>query len=243
MKMIKTILVDDEPYALKNLATLLEKYCPHIHVCDTACDVDEALEKIYITKPHLVILDIELDGSNSFEILDRLQSRNFEIIFITAHDEFGIKAIKHDATDYLLKPIDKLELIQAVEKATEKINRRHAALPATHEHAPYTRLALPTGDGLLFVDLEKIMYCESEGRYTWFYVSDGNKKIMVSKNLGEYENMLPADTFVRIHHHCIINLHFVEKYVRGRGGYVVMRNGQPLNVSARKKDDFLQRLG
>lgn len=243
MKMIKTILVDDEPYALKNLATMLEKYCPRIHVADTACDVHEALEKIYITKPALVILDIELDGSSSFEILERLKNRHFEIVFITAHDEFGIKAVKHDATDYILKPIDRLELIQAMDKVAEKIDKKNTAPATMPEPATHTRLALPTGEGLLFVNTEQVMYCESEGRYTRFHLADGNKKIMVCRNLGEYENMLPPDMFVRIHHHCIINLHFVEKYVRGRGGYVVMRNGEHLNVSARRKDDFLQRLG
>jgi two-component system LytT family response regulator len=240
--MINTILIDDEPLALKHLASLIGKYCQQLSVQATADSVTEGLNQLNHFKPELVFLDIELAGSNSFELLHQVNSLSFEKIFVTAYDNFGIQAIKHDASDYVLKPIDKTELIDAVVKAEKKIytKRMLAQQQAMDQRGstPNNRIALPTIDGLLFIDMNKILYCESEGRYTRFYMAENEKKILISKNIGEYEMLLPQKTFVRIHNHYIVNLSYVEKYVKGRGGYVVLTNGKMLEVSVRKKDDF-----
>ncbi|HTN17549.1 MAG TPA: LytTR family DNA-binding domain-containing protein [Chitinophagaceae bacterium] len=236
--MIQAILIDDEPFALKNLQSVLEKYCPQVMVSATAASVTDGLEKIRKLKPDLVFLDIELSGQNSFELLDQLSEPDFEKIFVTAHSHFGIQAVKHNASDYVLKPIDKAELIDAVDKAERRIYTRRI-LREQQAYIKNNRLALPTLEGLLFVDLNKVMYCESDGRYTRFYLTAQEKKILVSKNIGEYEVILPAAKFVRIHSQYIVNLDHVEKYLKGRGGSVVLSNGTELEVSARKKDHFL----
>ena len=246
--MIRTLLVDDEPLALKHLTAIIGKQAPELEIVATATSVTEALEKIKLCNPDLVFLDIELSGETSFEILSALKYRHFEIIFITAHDQFGIQAVKQDATDYILKPINKTELIKAIEKVSKKIEDKKLRSPVETPSFETTkntlsRLALPTLEGLLFVDISNLMYCESEGRYTRFYMADENKKILVSKNLGEYESLLPANTFIRIHHHTLVNINFVDKYIKGRGGYVVLKNGQTLAVSSRKKDTFFDKLG
>jgi two-component system, LytTR family, response regulator len=244
--MIHTILIDDEPIALKHLTAIISKNCPQLNIKATASSVEEGIELIKQMRPDLVFLDIELSGHNSFELLQQIPNLSFEKIFVTAYDQFGIQAIKYGASDYILKPIDKAEFIEAVEKVATKIyakrveaNRHHSIDQAT----PHSnRLSLPTIDGLIFIDIPKIMYCESEGRYTRFYVAESNKKILVSKNIGEYEALLPPQNFVRIHSHYIVNLAYVERYVKGRGGYVVLTDGKMLEVSARKKDDFLSKL-
>lgn len=236
--MIQVILIDDEPFALKNLQALLGKYCPQLTVAATAASVADGLEKIQALKPDLVFLDIELSGQSSFELLDQLAAPDFEKIFVTAHSHFGIQAVKHDASDYILKPIDRAELIDAVEKAERKIYARRM-LREQQGYIKNNRIALPTLEGLLFVDLGRILYCASEGRYTRFYLASPEKKIIVSKNIGEYELILPAARFVRIHSHYIVNLDYVERYLKGRGGSVVLSNGTELEVSARKKDHFL----
>lgn len=240
--MISTILIDDEPLALKNLASLISKYCPQLNVQATAVSLSEGLEQLNCFKPELVFLDIELAGNNSFELLSQADSLDFEKIFVTAYNQFGIQAIKHDASDYVLKPINKTELFDAIAKAEKKIYAKRMLVRqhATDNPVPIqnNRIALPTIDGLLFIDVNKILYCESEGRYTRFYMAENEKKILISKNIGEYEILLPQKTFVRIHSHYIVNLNYVEKYVKGRGGYVILTNGKTLEVSARKKDDF-----
>jgi two-component system LytT family response regulator len=239
--MISTILIDDEPLALKNLASLIGKHCPQLNVQATATSATEGLEQLNYFKPELVFLDIELAGNNSFELLNQANTLDFEKIFVTAYDQFGIQAIKHGASDYVLKPINKMELFDAIAKAEKKIyiKRRLARQDSTERpESTNNRIALPTIDGLLFIDVNKILYCESEGRYTRFYMAEHEKKILISKNIGEYELLLPQKTFVRIHSHYIVNLSYVEKYVKGRGGYVILTNGKMLEVSARKKDDF-----
>lgn len=238
--MISTFLVDDEPIAIKHLAALIGKHCPQLEIVGTASSVEEAALQIAALKPGLVLLDIELAGQNSFDLLERFQHRPYEVIFVTAHDNFGIRALKQGAADYLLKPVNKTELALAAEKVAEKIYKKRtaAAISEKNEAACPARLALPAADGLLLIDTSRIMYCESEGRYTRFY-TNGNKKILVTRNLGAYEALLLPPLFIRIHHHCIINLSYVERYVNGRGGYVIMQNGTTLPVSSRRKDDFL----
>ncbi len=240
--MITTLIIEDEPLSVKYLEGIITRSCPMLTVVGTACSVADAFEQIHRLKPDLVFLDIELAGQSSFDLLRQLPHAGFEIIFVTAHDTFGIQAVKHNAADYILKPVNKIEFLNAVEKVSKRIHAKRPGAPAANLKASPARLALPSMQGLILVDLDKIAYCESEGRYTRFYFADGNKKILVSKNLGEYEAILPPDLFVRIHHHAIVNMLYVCKYVKGRGGYVVMTDGKQLPVSIRKKELFLEWL-
>jgi two-component system, LytTR family, response regulator len=247
--MIPVIIVDDEPLAQKHMQSLVRRYCSQLDIKAIAASVDEALEQILLHQPGLVFLDIELAGQNSFELLQQIRNRQFEVIFVTAHAEFGIQALKQDAADYILKPVNKMDLINAVDTALERLNKRkvlrhrEAAPAAGNSVQERQRIALPTLEGLQLIQVQQIMYCAAEGRYTHFYMSGNPKGILVSRNLGEYEAVLPQGNFVRIHHHYIVNINFVERYVKGRGGYVVMQNGKALEVSSRKKDAFFERLG
>lgn len=245
--MINTIVIEDEPVALKHLIAILQKNYSELKIVATAGDVGESLQKIKEHAPDLVLMDIELGGESSFEILEQQTTRNYEVIFVTAHDEFGIKALKNNAVDYVLKPINKAELRAAVDKALIRIaqGKGHTkGAEDVHEKpkAKNEKIGLPTLEGLVFIEIEKIMYCESDGRYTSFYIKGKDKRVLVSKNIGEFEKSLEINNFVRIHHHTLVNLRYIEKYVKGRGGYVVLSNGTILQVSSRKRDELLERM-
>lgn len=244
--MIKTILVDDEPLALKNLSLMLANYAAEIEIVAAVANIDDAVEQICLHQPDLVFLDIELDGKNSFELLEQFPAHAFEVIFVTAYKDYGIRAVKEGALDYILKPINKVELFNAVQKIQNRINKTKNIAPSlvASTEIKTAKISLPTTDGLIFVETSSIIYCESEGRYTRFYL-DTNKeqnKIIVSKNMGEYETILSAELFIRIHHHYIINVNYIVRYIKGSGGTVVMTNGAELPVSKRKKDDFFKKI-
>lgn len=241
MSKVKTILVDDEPISTKHLKAMLSKNCADIDIVATANNIDDALEKIYTLKPDLIFLDIELGGESGFDLLKKCTVKKFEVIFVTAHSQFGIDAVKAHALDYILKPINKVELLMAVENAMQIIQEKKLHIVKGNTEKHHTRLSLPTMEGLLFIEITDIVFIESEGRYSRFHLSN-NTKLLVSKNLGEYEKELEQKGFARIHHSYIVNLSYVEKYIRGRGGYVILKNGQSLEVSSRKKEDFIGKL-
>lgn len=241
MKTIKTLLVDDEPLALSHLEGILKKDCKELDIVGTACHIEEALEKILVLKPDLIFLDIELGGASGFDLLKKCPAKNFEVIFVTAHNHFGIEAVKNQALDYVLKPIVKLELLMAVETAVKIIASKSNNNSSEFLPKFISRISLPTMDGLIIIETENIIFLESERRYTRFHMADGVKHL-VSRNLGEYEEELEKKGFARIHNSYIVNLAYVARYIKGRGGYVVLKNGQSLEVSHRKKDDFLDKL-
>ncbi len=240
MTKIKTLLIDDEPISIRHLKSILVKSCPEIEVVATSNHIEDALEKILTIRPDLIFLDIELGGENGFDLLKNYVTKKFEVIFVTAHNQFGIEAVKAHALDYILKPINKTELLIAVANAVDIIQAKKGnTLPASVRTG--SRLSLPTMEGIIFVEMNEIIFIESEGRYSRFHLNN-NTRILVSRNLGEYEEDLEKKGFARIHHSYIVNLSFVEKYIRGRGGYVVLKNGKSLEVSTRKKDDFFEKL-
>lgn len=240
MNKIKTLIVDDEPISQKHLTSILQQYCPDLQVVNVASDADEALEKILMEKPALVFLDIELGGESGFDVLKKCANKNFEVIFVTAHNQFGIDAVKAHAFDYILKPINKVELLLSVENVVQLI-RSKTNTQAISKEKTSSRMSIPTMEGITFIELNDIMFIEAEGRYSKFYLTN-NSKVVASKNMGEFEVELEHKGFARIHHSYMVNLHFVEKYIKGRGGYVVLKNGKTLEVSIRKKDDFFDKL-
>jgi len=186
---------------------------------------------------------------NGFLMLQELQFRNFELIFTTAYDHYAIKAIRFSALDYLMKPIEIEELKLAVERAAAKKEHRapnhqlelllENVLP---KKVSFQRLAIPTAEGLQFIKLNEIIYLEANINYTYFHLS-GNQRYIACRTLKDFEEMLPADTFIRIHNSHIINKNFAEKYIRGEGGQVVLSNGAILDVAKRKKAEFLKAIG
>ena len=199
-------------------------------------------------KPDLIFLDIEMPWMSGFEMLDVLDEIHFSVIFTTAHDQFAAKAFRISAVDYLLKPIDANDLKEAVKKAQQKVEQQQRQanienlLRNIKQPSSQQKIALPYRDGYEFVEVTHIIYCQAEGAYTKVFL-DNKKYIVVSKTLGDIEELLPADLFQRIHHSTVVNLDYVTHFVRSDGGYVKLQTGESLIVSKSKKEAVMERLG
>jgi two-component system, LytTR family, response regulator len=242
------IIIDDELSGREVLKKLLELHCPDITVLKTLNSIESGLKSILEDKPELVFLDIQMPNASGFDLLNQLQKIEFEIIFVTAHDNYAIKAFKYSAIDYLLKPIKVSELIDSVDKAKEKMNNNQSRdnvkfmlekISPTKKTFLNNKILLPTLGGYNIIDISEIVYCNSESNYTRFHFIDG-KTLMVSKTLKEFESLLLENYFFRIHRSYIINLNCIAKYNKGKGGEVVMKDGAVLEVSREKKDEFLK---
>jgi two-component system LytT family response regulator len=244
--MLKSVIVDDEPKSRENLQIVLQDFVSNVTVDALCGTIDEAIAAIHKIKPDIVFLDIEMQQETGFDLLNRLPEIDFEVIFITAYSEYAIKAIKFSAIDYLLKPIDIEELKDAVQRVMQKregrtsrrlqILRDNLSTPAREK----LKIALPTPHGIIFTGIENILYCEASSNYTVLYTSDG-REYVASKTLKEYEDLLTDYNFFRIHHSYLVNICAIKKYVKGDGGHVVLKNDVSLDVSKRKKVDFLYR--
>jgi two-component system, LytTR family, response regulator len=247
LKNIKTILVDDEANNLQFLQSLLKGHCPSLQVLETASSAADGLLMIQELHPQLVFMDVDMPGMTGFEVLKKLEPLSFEVIFVTAYNQYAMEAFEYNAVAYITKPIVTEKLVAAVEKAIIKIEEKKytehifSLLENVHQKNEHDKIALPTLQGLQFVKLSQICYIESSGNYSNFLLAD-NSKIMVSRQLGEYEKLLPADNFVRIHDKHIINLTCIKEYIKGSGGEVILENGARLTVAARRKDELLSRF-
>jgi len=248
MKNISCIILDDESRNTKLLKNLLAEYCPQVQVLATDTDAQKGLELIKELQPQLVFLDIEMPHINGFEMLKKLEPLNFEVIFVTAYSHYAIEAFEHHAIGYLTKPINTEKLMLAVNSAAERTEEKafsknlFTLIESTAKPLSGQKIPLSTSSGLAFVKLADIMYCESNGNYTTFYLTGNSKPILVSRQLGEYEKLLPDTEFTRIHDKFIINLSFIKEYLKGSGGDVVLENGKELPVASRRKEDFLARF-
>lgn len=246
--MLKAVIVDDELKSRESLKKMLSAFCNGVEVLASCPNVAEGLEAIDRVKPDVVFVDVRMQGETGFDLLAQLKSVNFEIIFTTAYSEYAIKAIKFSAIDYLLKPIDVDELINAVAKVSSRksgdiVERIKQLIQNTAVNNPADyKLALPTAEGLAFVNVKEVVYLKASGSYTEIVMKDGQKHL-VSRHLKEYDEVLADQNFFRIHHSALINVNFIRNYVRGDGGYVVMSDGTSLDVSRRKKEAFLERIG
>ncbi|MGN6420308.1 MAG: LytR/AlgR family response regulator transcription factor [Pseudobacter sp.] len=246
--MIKSIIVDDEPNSVEALHELLIRYCPVVSVTATADNITTARELILHHQPDLLFIDIEMPFGNAFDLLNNLPAITFEVIFVTAFDNYALNAIKLSALDYLLKPVSIKELQAAVKKAEEKVKSKN--ISGRIENLLYNlkspqtsskRLALPTFEGLIFLDTDDFVRLEASNNYTLIFLKD-KSKIIVSRPLKEFESLLDMTSFSRVHHSHIINHNYIRKYHRGRGGYVEMEDGSSIEVSTRKKDEFLSKF-
>jgi two-component system LytT family response regulator len=246
--MLNCIIVDDELKSRESLKILIEDFCEGVIVKALCQNVSEAILAIDVHKPDVVFLDIQLQRETGFDLLSQLKNVDFEVIFTTAFSEYAIKAFKYSAIDYLLKPIDieelKLALAKVEKRKGHSLGDRLQQLLQNLKAGTSDnyKLALPTADGLVFVKVSEILYCEAASNYTEIVLLD-NRKYIVSRTLKEYEDMLAEQNFYRIHHSYLINLNEIKKYVRGEGGYVIMNNDKSLDVSKRKKEGFLSRIG
>lgn len=245
--MTNCIIIDDEPRNVSILEKLIQSYCPHVTVTGSADNAVSAIQAIRKLRPQLVFLDIEMPGGNAFDLLDKLMPVAFEVIFVTAFDHYAVKAFRYSALDYLLKPIDIDDLQLAIEKAGKRpreqdINQRleHFIGHVSNKHS-FSKIALRTKDGLLFYAFEEILYCVAAGAYTRFTFT-GGESLLVTGSLLSFENTLPAEIFCRVHDANLINLNYIKKYYNGKGGYVEMTDGKTIEVSSRKRAEFLNRI-
>lgn len=243
--MIKAIIVDDEMKSQSLLFKLLERFCPDVEVIGFACNVKTAVELINQENPELVFLDISMPDGDGFEVLEQVNSRNFEVVFTTAYNEYALKAIKFSALHYLLKPINYVELKDAVERfkdskkdinLDEKFKVLYESLRNEHK-----KIILPTANGLRIVELDDIIRCEANGSYTDFFL-ENKDDLMVSKPLSNFMDILPDYLFCRVHSKHLVNLNCVDQYIKGRGGRIILKDGKEIEVSEGKKKEFIESL-
>ena len=246
--MIKVIIVENEQAIADSFVTLINKLFNDIEIIDVCDNVNTAVMSIKKNSPDLVFLDIELNnGETSFDILKQIPNVNFEIIFATAYDKYAVQAIKFSALDYLLKPVTEEDLTDAIYRFKQKKNsfnpKQLETLFANLQRGPVmSQVALPTMNGLDFVAVENILYCQGEGSQTAAYLKTQTLPIILSKTLKECEELLNSNGFYRIHKSYLINLNHIKKYIKGKDGQVVMSNDRTLEVSRNYKDAFLEHL-
>jgi two-component system LytT family response regulator len=243
---MKAVIIDDEKRTRELIAKLIESFELGIETFPVGENVTSGLKAIEEIKPDIVFLDIQMPDGTGFDLLKMIPQKTFEVIFITAHEEFAIKAIKFSALDYILKPIDPEELKKSIEKAIESIDHKREdsqfeALQQNIQPSQKRRLVLKTQESVHVVDLDKIIRCEADRNYTSFYLVD-HKKILVSKTLKDYETLLTGHNFLRVQQSHLVNLDFVDRYDKAHGGTVIMKDGSEVPISPAKRDIFFKIL-
>lgn len=245
--MLRATIIDDEPYCCEILAAMLESDCPDINIVSICNNGTDGLAAIRQHSPDIVFLDVEMPKMNGFEMLEQLPQINFHLVFTTSYDQYALKAIRFSAIDYLLKPVDREELKNAIEKVRQRIP---IPLPQQLEiliqkikqpSHPVNKIALPTMEGLQLIPIESIVSCESDDNYTNLKLKNGSK-LLVTRSLKDIEETLEQHSFIRVHRSYLVNLNEIEKYIKGEGGYLVMSDGTAIDVARNKKEILLRKL-
>ncbi len=245
--MLTAIIIDDEPDCVKLLALQLKMYCQNVTVKAECTSSEEGLQKIKELDPDLVFLDIEMPMMNGFQLLEKIGSINFGLVFVTAYDQFAVKAFRFNALDYLLKPTDGKDLKMAVEKAMQKkpnpqqLQSMKKQLQGGEKFHP-DKIALPFQNGVILTEIKNVLYCEADNNYTRIFVIGGHEYV-VSKTLGDIQDVLEERNFLRVHRQYLINLDQIKKYVRGEGNYLVMNNDASIPVARNKKEKLIEKFG
>jgi len=243
--MIRTAIVDDEIKGRLYLRQLCDRFVPEIEIVGEAANTIEAGQLVEIQKPDLVFLDIEMPGQSGIDWLRSLPQIQFDVIFVTAFNQYAVEAFRLGAVDYLLKPVhasDLQEAVKRVEKKLETAGEKTVLKSLAQNYGQsFSRISIPAVNGFEFIDFKDIIYMESESNYTTFHLI-GNHKITATRTLGEFEELLERYQFFRLHKSFIVNLNYIRKYIKGDGGMVVMENGVEIDVSRRRKEAFLERL-
>jgi two-component system LytT family response regulator len=247
--MIRTFIIDDEQHCIDRLKHLLDEHCSaSVQLVDTFKSIDDGMTAIKKYQPELVFLDVQLHDKTGFDLLRQFDEINFDVIFTTAHEKYAVQAFKFSAIDYLLKPVDSDDLVQAVNKLQQKISKEDVSKKfdalfhnLKNIQSNSKRITVPTMKGLEFLQVNDIIRCQSDINYTTIFLKD-KQKLMVAKTLKEFEELLTEHNFYRIHNSHLINLSYIKSYNKGKGGTVTMCDNSEIEVSTRRKDDFLKRL-
>lgn len=246
--MLHTILIDDDPRDREILELLLKKYCAEdVAIAGHAETVDKAYQLILETKPDFIFLDVELGQQTGFDLLSRFADFPFKVVFVTAYEKYAMKAIKFNALDYVLKPVEITELVKTVQKIknTEKISidaeLKNLIHTLAHPHHKSNRIAVPVQNGYKMIAVEEIMYCEAKKEYTYIYCLN-QPPLCSSVNLGEYEDLLQEYSFCRVHHSYLVNKDHVKQYIKGEGGELLLDMSTRIPVSRRKKEEVVEWL-
>jgi len=238
MEKIKIVILDDEEHSVETLAWKIERFFPEVEIIAKLTDASEALEYLQKNELDLLFLDIEMPQLNGFEVIDEIEKPlPFEVIFITAYDDFGIKAVKVDALDYLLKPVQSQELKAAMKKF--KSRHRNRQDQEEKQDKKSSKIALSTNESIEFVSPDEIIMCSSESNYTMIYLTNNRKKL-ISKTLKEVETWVAAHGFYRAHNSHLVNLNHIKAFVRAEGGYLLLSEEHTAPVSRNRKDDLLK---
>lgn len=245
--MIKAVIVDDEKHNIENLQTIINNHCHDVTIVGASDNIPGAIKLIGEQKPDVIFLDIQMGEATGFDLLKAVPERNFEVIFVTAFDKYGIQAVKFAALDYILKPIDTTELVAAVAKANEKIASRQNnkqldfLMDYLRQSDKPVKIALPQQHELRYVVISDIVRCEAQNTYTWFFLAN-NDKVLVSKPLKEYDELLSPHRFIRCHQTHLVNPVFVKSFLKEDGGSLLMNSGTKIPVSKQKKEYVKERL-
>ncbi len=246
--MLKTVIIDDEQHCVDRISKLLSKYNNTINIIKICSNVSNAKKAIELLKPDVIFLDVHLYEETGFDLLKQLSNIDFEIVFTTAYDSYAVDAFKFSALDYLLKPIDEDDLSITIGKLKKKISLKDISKKIEvlfhnlDDKTPQLKkIAISTLEGLTFLKVSDIIRCQSDINYTHIFL-EGNKKITVAKTLKHFESLLKPYNFFRTHQSHLINLSYIDKFVKGKGGYVLMLDGTHIEVAVRRKDDFINKL-
>lgn len=248
MEKINAILIDDELNSLQNLEQKLEGFCPDIHIIATTQKPEEGITLIRQHQPDLVFLDIEMPRMSGFRMLEELGEYDFDIIFTTAYNRYSIDAIRISAFDYLVKPIGIEDLQHAVERFSKSFNRQTKEKidilkkSLNDNRSQEDKIAISTSEGIDFIPIKNIVHIESKSNYSKIFLKE-NKSITVTKILKDFEEMLLPYNFYRVHNSHLINLNYIQKYIRSQGGHVMLQDGTLIDISRRKKEEFLRMIG
>ncbi len=246
--MIRAVIVDDEQHCIDHLTRLLKKHSDEIELTGHFMNVSDGIKAIKSLQPDLVFLDVQIHDETGFDLLGKIKEKNFEVIFTTAFDRFAVQAFKFSALDYLLKPVDPEDLSAAIKKIkasdkhsgfNEQINNLLFNIRSANRQLQ--RICVPVLNGMIFLEVNEIIRLKSDSNYTQFFLKDG-QKIMVSRTLKEFDDLLSGNNFFRIHQSHLINLACIKQYTKGKGGYVTMTDGAEIEVSVRKKEEFLKKV-
>jgi two-component system LytT family response regulator len=250
MQAITAFIIDDELQSRNILHKMMQQYFPEISLIGEASTVEQGMQGIQENSPDVVFLDIQMKGETGFDLLNRLPEINFALIFTTAFDKYAIRAFRVNAIDYLLKPIVAGELIEAVNKAKQRMpNSLHASKGQVEQlyrdmknpQRIHDKIAVPTAEGFVIIPVKEIVYCRASSNYTEFYLAD-KKSILSSYTLKQYDEILTAQSFFRAHRSYLINMAHVKVYRKGDGGEIVMSNGHEIELSRIHKNEFLHLL-